>query len=51
MTEVAIEEILDNKEDKNRTFDKKKVKEIRKAWLKGGYEPNGRLIAEVLFSS
>ena len=28
MTEVAIEEILDNKEDKNRTFDKKKVKEI-----------------------
>ena len=26
MIEVAIEEILDKKEDKNRTFDKKKLK-------------------------
>ena len=51
MMELSKEEILDKKEDKNRTFDKKKVKEIRKAWLKGGYEPKGRLIAEVLFSS
>ena len=49
MIESVINEILEKKEEKNRTFDKQKVSEIRKAWLKGGYDPSGRLIAEVLF--